>query len=45
MNNKYSEVLLVIRKNSRKQKLRLQFRAEDLHRTYCNYFQTILLFW
>ena len=26
-------------------KLRVKFRAEDQHRTYCRYFRTILLFW
>ena len=33
-----------ISKNSQKMKLRVKFRAEDLHSTHCRYFRTNLLF-
>ena len=36
MNNKDSQVLLVSRKNSSKWNLRVKFRADELHRTYCS---------
>ena len=32
-----------ISKNSQKMKLRVKFRAEDLHSTHCRYFDNVIL--